>query len=220
MSSYFVKMTNHSGDGAKVLEVAMRNAGDWSSFWGNDRGEVSKAWANSRIDMFLSQGASTGARWPGYNALEKRYYVPVKSWLLGGGKMSQGSVLRYTRTPQSRGAATSPVKERLFPAMCVPGAPHYVYTVKGNIVELGTDLPYAWNHDQGIGGWTRKWKGKHARTVTILTPRRPLTRFGEPFIETLRNMLGMAASNMGGKVGVTDGQYAANFKLNGGKIGL
>jgi hypothetical protein len=32
--SVFIKMTNNANDGVKVLEVAIRNAGDWSAFWG------------------------------------------------------------------------------------------------------------------------------------------------------------------------------------------
>lgn len=217
---FFVRMTNSANDGVRVLEVAMRNAGDWTPFWGNDRGVVSQAWAESRIDMFLSQGASTGQRWPNYNPLEKKYYVPVKKWVLGVQNMDKGSVLRYTKSPQSRSAGTGAVREKLFPAMCVPGAAHYIYTVKGNTVEMGTDLSYAWNHDQGIGGWTRTYGKKKKKKVTILTPKRPLTRFGNPFIKTLRELLGRAASNMQGKVGITDAEYAANFKLNGGRIGL
>lgn len=213
--SVFIKMTNNANDGVKMLEVAIRNAGDWSAFWGgkNDADGVSNDWANSRIDMFLSQGASTGPRWASYNALEKKYYVPVKRAVLGGA-MSQGSVLRWTLTPQSRSAG----RERLFPSMCVQTNANYIYAVQGNTVTLGTGLSYASNHDTGTGGWTRKF-GK-TKSVTVLTPKRPLTRFGDPFIAKLRDRLGKTAAAMGGKVGIVDAQYAANFKLNGGRIGL
>jgi len=226
MSSVFVRMTNSANDGVRVLEVAIRNAGDWSAFWGNknDSEGVANDWANSRIEMFLSQGVSTGGKWPGYNQQERRYYVPVKKAILGVPHMQKGSVLRYTTTPQSTTAGHGPgnVKERLFPAMCDQQNGFFVYELNGdkNVVTMGTSLPYAWNHDQGLGTWTRRWKGKKAKTVVIPTPKRPLTRFGDPFINALRDRLGKAASNMGGKVGITDAQYAANFKLNGGKIGL
>ena len=72
--SVFIKMTNNAHDGVKMLEVAIRNAGDWSPFWGQktDADGVSNDWAESRIDMFLSQGASTGPRWANYNAMEKK----------------------------------------------------------------------------------------------------------------------------------------------------
>jgi hypothetical protein len=102
--------------------------------------------------------------------------------------------------------------------MCVPGFAGYIYTVQGNTVTMGTGLSYASNHDQGTGSWTRKF-GKTKR-VTIPTPKRPLTRFGDPFIAKLRDRLGKTAAAMGGKVGIVDAQYAANFKLNGGRIGL
>ena len=215
--SVFIKMTNNAHDGVKMLEVAIRNAGDWSAFWGQktDADGVSNDWAESRIDMFLSQGASTGPRWVNYNAMEKKYYVPVKRAVLGG-PMSQGSVLRWTLSPQSRSAG----RERLFPSMCVQTNGNYVYTVQGNVVTLGTSLSYASNHDNGTGGWTRTWGKKKKKSVTVLTPKRPLTRFGDPFIAKLRDRLGKTASAMGGKVGIVDAQYAANFKLNGGRIGL
>ena len=225
MSVWRIQMMNNAGEGVRMLEVAMRNAGDWSTFWGQktDADGVSNDWAESRIDMFLTQGASTGRRWADYNKLERKYYVPVKTWVLGGVKMTNGSVLRYTTTPQSRSpGGGGKVKERLFPAMTVKSDANYVYSVdkSSNRVEMGTSLSYAWNHDQGIGGYTRKWGKKNKTTVTVLTPRRPLTLFGDPFIEKLRNRLGVAASNIGGKVGITDATYAANFKLNGGRIGL
>jgi hypothetical protein len=224
--SVFLRMTNSANDGVRVLEVAIRNAGDWSAFWGKpkDTDGVANDWAESRITMFLTQGHSTGARWEGYNQLEKKYYVPVKKWVLGVPTMQKGAVLRYTTTPQSRTAGSGPgkVKERLFPAMCDQSSPYFVYELNQakNVVTMGTSLSYAWNHDQGIGGWTRTYGKKKKKSVTVLTPKRPLTMFGEPFIRKLRERLGKAASNMGGKVGITDAQYAANFKLNGGKIGL
>ena len=111
-------------------------------------------------------------------------------------------------------------RERLFPSMCVKSNGNYVYTVQGNVVTLGTNLSYASNHNDGTGGWTRKFGKNKTKSVTVLTPKRPLTRFGDPFIAKLRDRLGKTASAMGGKVGITDAQYAANFKLNGGRIGL
>lgn len=228
--SVFIKMTHSTGQGVKVIEVAIRNAGNWDTFWGkkDDPQGVANDWAESRIDMFLSQGASTGTRWPDYNKMERKYYVPVKRYVLGNqkqpkvAKMPKGSVLRYTNAPQSRTPSTSPVKEKLFPAMTVQSDPYFVYDHKPGttLVEVGTSLPYAWNHDQGIGGWTRTWGKKKKKSVTVLTPARALTRFGNKFISDLRNRLGQAASNMGGKVGITDAEYAAKFKINGGKIGL
>jgi len=225
MSTWRIVMMNNAGEGARVLETAIRNAGDWSSFWGGktDPDGVSNDWAESRIDMFLSQGVTTGRRWADYNKLEKRYYVPVKTWVLGGVKMTKGSVLRYTTTPQSRApGGGGKAKERLFPSMTVKSDANYVYEVdrQKHTVTMGSSLSYAWNQDQGIGGWTRTWGKKNKKSVTVLTPRRPLTLFGDPFITKLRNRLGLAAANMGGKVGITDAQYAANFRLNGGRIGL
>ena len=214
MGSVLVRMTDTTGKGVVMLELAARNAADWSSFWGNKNSPLSQAWAKSRREMFLTQGASTGAQWPGYTSMERKYWAPVKRAVLGVSRLNKGSILRWTTSPSSSGAAAY---ERLYPSMGYTSHPEYVYNVKGNGVEMGTRVPYAENHDKGIGAYRRRFKTK---TVTVPTPRRPLTRFGEGFIEDVRYALGQVVGAMDGQVGVTDAELAERFKLNGGRIGL
>ena len=214
MGSVLIRMNDNTERGVVMLELAARNAGDWSAFWGDKNSPLSQAWALSRREMFLTQGASTGATWPGYTSMERKYWAPVKRAVLGVSRLNKGSILRWTTSPSSSGAAAY---ERLYPSMGYPSHPEYVYSVRGNGVEMGTAVPYARNHDKGIGAYKRRFKTK---TVTVPTPRRPLTRFGDGFIDDLRFALGQVVGAMDGQVGITDGELAERFKLNGGRIGL
>ena len=223
MGSILIRMQDNSGDGVVMLELAARNAGDWSPFWGDKNSPLSMAWARSRREMFMTQGSSTGSTWPGYTAQERKYYVPVKLAVLfrgvsagGSGfhRLDKGSILRWTTSPSSSGAAAY---ERLYPSMGYPSHPEYVYTVTDNSVEMGTRVPYARNHDLGLGAYKRRFKSK---TVSVPTPRRPLVRFGDPFIEDVRRALGQVVGAMDGKVGITDQELADRYRLNGGRIGL
>ncbi len=214
MGSVLVRMSDSTGKGVVMLELAARNAADWSSFWGDKNSPLSEAWARSRREMFLTQGASTGAQWPDYTKLERNYWAPVKRAVLGVPTLGKGAILRWSASPQNSGAAPM---ERLYPSMGYPSHPEYVYNVKGNGVEMGTRVPYAGNHDRGVGAYRRRFKTK---TVLVPTPRRPLTRFGEGFIEDVRFALGQVVGAMDGQVGITDAELAERFRLNGGRIGL
>lgn len=214
MGSVLIRMNDNTERGVVMLELAARNAGDWSSFWGDKNSELSRAWALSRREMFLTQGASTGATWPAYTALERKYWAPVKRAVLGVKTLDKGSILRWTTSPSSSGAAAY---ERLYPSMGYPSHPEYVYNVRGNGVEMGTRVPYARNHDKGLGSYKRRFKTK---TVSVPTPCRPLTRFGDGFISDVRRALGQVVGAMDGQVGITDAELAERYKLNGGRIGL
>ena len=75
MSSFKITMKDNSHEGVYQLEAAIRNVGEWKDFWGQPDGEMSQAWANSRMLMFATQGASTGPKWPGYTKLETKYWA-------------------------------------------------------------------------------------------------------------------------------------------------
>lgn len=222
MGSVFVRMDDQTERGVVMLELAARNAGDWSEFWGDRNSPLSLAWAESRRDMFVSEGGSTGVRWPPYSAKERKYYVPVKLAVLFRGqksasgfhRLNPGSILRWTTSPSNTAAAPY---ERLYPSMCYPTHPEYVYNRVGNGVEMGTRVPYARNHNLGVGAYRRHFKTK---SVFVPTPKRPLVRFGDPFIETVRRALGQVVGAMDGQVGITDAELAERYRLNGGRIGL
>jgi hypothetical protein len=216
MGSVFLKLTNNAQDGVDALELAIRNAGDWSAFWGNRNSPLSQLWARSRVEMFATQGSSTGSQWPPYTYLEKKYWLPIKRWALHTGRIEPRHILRWSRSP-SRTAGSG---ERLYPSFAMVNHAEYVWEVSGNTVRMGSAVPYAANHNSGTGAYERRTSRNQKGRIVVPTPKRPLVNFGSPFIADLRYALGVQAAAMGGKVGITDAELARRFKLNGGKIGL
>ena len=214
MSSFKITMKDNSHEGIYQLEAAIRNVGEWKNFWGKPDGDMSKAWAESRRVMFATQGSSTGPKWPGYTRQEQRYWLPIKRWSLGVKRIDPGGILRWNAKPQSTAKGTHEV---LWPSMCVPGATGYVWSVQGNHVECGTSIPYAQNHDQGNGSYTRKTSRKKSGVVTVPTPKRPLVRFGDKFIDDVREHMKRLPMNMAGaKVGITGAELSARFLMSVG----
>ena len=258
MQTFKITMKDNTHKGIYQLEGAIRNCQEWVDFWGKRDGQMSQAWANSRIVMFATQGKSTGPQWPSYTAEEKRYYVPMKTHVLKVRKIEKGGILRWTSQPMSTAAQG---KERLWPGMCVTNDPQYVWDVTGNRVQCGTSVPYARNHDQGIGAWKMKVSAKSVArakakaqkataalnaakgaaaidrataradraiarlqakkadlkrgTISVPTPKRPLVRFGDGFIDAVRDQMKRLAmmQAQGAKVGITSDEFAARYKM-------
>jgi len=202
VSSFSLVLYDETGKAEGALEAAIRNAKDWKKFWAGKGGPISLLWAETRKQMFATEGQSTGADWPKYTRQEQRYWLPIKRWSLGVKRIEQGGILRWTPTPRS---STPAAHERLYPSMTVTNHPHYVYDVSGTQVQLGTSLPYARNHNLGVGAYTRKTSRKKSGTVTIPTPKRPLVRFGKPFAYGVQQELNRTAllQSAGKKVGIT-----------------
>jgi hypothetical protein len=202
VSSFSLILYDETGKATGALEAAIRNAKDWKAFWAGKGGPISLLWADSRKTMFATEGQSTGADWPKYTRQEQRYWLPIKRWSLGVKRIEQGGILRWTPTPRS---STPAAHERLYPSMTITNHPNYVYNVSGTSVQLGTSLPYARNHNLGIGAYTRKTSRKKSGTVTVPTPKRPLVRFGRPFADGVQKELNRTAmmQSAGKKVGIT-----------------
>jgi len=213
MSSLKIEVFDNTGALIQGIEVAIRGVSNWQAFWQDKNGVVSNAWAESRRVMFLTEGRSTGANWPRYTKLERKYYVPVKKWVLGFPQKSQRKValLRYTSTPSN----TSPNgMERLYPSMVSTGNKYYVYRVNNDTATMGTSLPYAANHNNGTGSWTRRWGKKKRKTVTVPTPQRKLVMLSKTFSNDVRNAMIRTPLVKGGKVGLTSGDVLTRFGMN------
>jgi hypothetical protein len=215
MSSFKITMKDNSHEGVYQLEAAIRNAKDWTKFWQDKNGTLSTAWAESRRVMFATQGSSTGPKWPGYTRQEQRYWLPIKRWSLGVKTIQPGGLLRWSARPQS---STKSGKEVLWPSFCLVNDANYVYNVTGNKVELGSNVAYAENHDKGVGAYTRRTSRKKSKTVTIPTPKRPLVRFGDPFIDAVRDAMKSLAMMQasGAKVGITSNEFAVRYLMSVG----
>ena len=210
LSSFKITMTDETGKAVATLEACLRGAGDWSPFWAGKDGPIAEAWANSRRAMFLTQGRSTGTPWPDYSKQERKYYVPVKKWVLGATKVTKQHLLRWDK---SAGAEPGG-QERLFPSMALTTHKEFIYRVSGNVATMGTSVPYARNHNLGQGAYNRKWKTKRGvKVIQVPTPKRPLLAFGRPFMLAVRNELQRIAIKQGGKVGVTSQELRERAKL-------
>lgn len=216
MGSMFITLKDHTADGVDALELAIRNAGDWRKFWGNRNSPMSRVWAKSRQQMFATQGASTGTPWPRYTYAEKKYWLPIKRWALGTKRIEARHILRWEKSPTKSAGAN----ERLYPSLAMVNHAEYVWEVNGNRVTMGSNVPYASNHNNGEGAYVRKTRRNQKGVASVPTPKRPLVTFGEPFIADLRYALGVQAAAMSGKVGILDAEFARRFEMNGGRIGL
>lgn len=156
-------------DAVESLELAIRNAGDWSKFWGKKNSPLSKMWAKSRQEMFATQGRSTGTPWPAYTPAEKMYWLPIKRWALGTKRIEPRHILRWDKSPSTKAG----VHERLYPSLAMVNHPEYIWSVTGNSVEMGTAVPYASNHNDGTGSYTRKFS--HASAARAVNHAQALT---------------------------------------------
>jgi hypothetical protein len=200
VSSFKITMTDETGKAVATLEACLRGAGDWSPFWAGKDGPIAEAWAASRRAMFLSQGRSTGTPWPDYTKQERKYYVPVKKWVLGATKVTKQHLLRWDK---SAGAEPGG-QERLFPSMALTTHKEFIYRVDGNVATMGTSVPYSRKNNLGLGAYNRRWRTKKGvKVIAVPTPKRPLLEFGRPFINAVRDELKAIAIKSGGKVGIT-----------------
>ena len=83
---------------------------------------------------FATQGGRAGAKWDGYD--DEPVYRVIKR-LFGGG---EGRMLRWRAG-----------RERLYPSLISPSHPDHIFEAKRHSVEIGTAVPYARNHQFGIG---------------------------------------------------------------------
>lgn len=91
-------------------------------------------------EIFATEGASEGIRWPNYDATEFMYR-DVKNRILGN-----LSLLRWTET----GGPKAGKNERLYPSYIHPKNSEHVWSVTpGRQIEVGSEVPYAWKHQRG-----------------------------------------------------------------------
>lgn len=107
-------------------------------------------------ENFETQGRTAGGQWEGYTGDEKPYGI-IKRILIGDQNGSR--LLRWT-----------PGSERLFPSVVSQGHPEHIEEVRGSTIRFGTSVPYAANHQHGIGRgplWAGRPSIKERRFLTI-----------------------------------------------------
>lgn len=141
-----------------------------------------KLMALNEEKLFLSEGASVGAKWRGYTSAERRWYIPYKRKMLG----VELPMLRWSRSNSKAVGG----KERLYPSMVMkPGSKGREYIAKASKFgfEYGSRVPWAKNHQRGTGNY----KGKYQ------IPKRTILKMSD---ETMRWVVKtIQAQIMGGK---------------------
>jgi len=210
-----VTLTDNYGKAIEAIEFAVGRLQNMDPIFGEKGGEMCAAWAESRLSMYKSAGATTGSPWPRHTTQERRYYLPVKRAALRRRALPSNNLLRFSPSP----SWSARPGERLFPGLTDPAHKDFVYRRPDpQTLVVGTLTPWAADIDAGRGEWrpgtyrgrTKDGKSKRVRerisTVSrvVRAPARHLIRFGAPFTEWFRNHCVRVAIQLGGaKVGLS-----------------
>lgn len=163
MAGVSLTVTDDLGRIVSRLETAIEHVEDFRPMWRR----IQPAWEARGREMFRTQGRSTGTPWPSYDqTIERAFYLPWKSGVTGRSPES----LMPLRWPGNR--------EVLAPSLMSTRDPYAVYRYGRTRLVAGTDVPYAGNHDRGVGRAPERMGG-HA------IPRRPLLGFGRTFVRAV-----------------------------------
>lgn len=167
-----ITVRDNLGELRGAMVVASKIWGDWSPFFS----AWSDAWRESRREMFETAGRSTGTPWPMYSrATDEQQYAAVKSKILGH-RMEEKDLLRWLGG-----------QERLMPSMVDKTHELNVDEHASDHVTVGTAVPYAVNHDRGIGKGP-EWAGKKP------IPMRALLDFGMSLERSTADMVSRFAA--------------------------
>lgn len=223
--NFTVKLTDEYGKTLEAIEGVVQRIDDLDAVFGQRGGEMCRAWAQSRLEMYQTKGGSTGAPWPGYTQQEQRYYLPMKRAALGRFRLPNNTLLRF-----SKSASWSPEKgERLYPGLTEWTHSEFLYQRPGpSTVLMGTKVPWAYDVDRGTGEWvsgtyrgrTRGGRSRRARHRHVVkAPARKLMRLGEPFIEVFRKLLQKAMLESGGRAGLSTSEVFDRINPKGRRGG-
>jgi hypothetical protein len=204
-----LRFENSLGDTVEAIESAITRCDDFTPLWHT----LQKPWVESRVQMFLTQGASNDTPWAPRSYSERRYYMPRKRAALKQKPLAARGLNRFTRTPSSRVAGE---KERLFPGMTDPSHRDFVWDPQHASLTMGVRTPWATALD--VGGTSVFDSRRHGREVSVVHPARPLIRFGPVFVEDVRGgIAALAVSANAGPVGPRGGRGPVRA---GGRVGL
>ncbi len=163
------------------VDIAISTVEDFRPVWRDFKGP----WHQSRLRMARTQGVSTGARWPSYmQTAERRQYRHIKAKITGV-KAARLKPLHWENG-----------KERLLPSLYNNRHPDNVWREMPRNVTIGTRVPYARNHDKGIGA-SPNWRNLRRYRI----PKRPLLRIGLRALSDLNESVSRHAGRVAGGLG-------------------
>lgn len=151
-----LRVTDNSGALQRAIVVASDTLADWGPFFG----AWAELWRDSRERMFETSGRSTDTPWPMYSrSTGEAQYAAIKASIFGR-RMTQSDVLTWLIGP-----------ERLRPSLTQPTHEFTIHEETPESLTVGTSVPYAAHHDQGVGNAPAHLGGHPI-------PKRPLLNFG------------------------------------------
>lgn len=182
------------GEVRQRIEFGIEELDDYSEMWPL----VKQDYHDTRREAFATQGASLGTPWPGYQ-LSERQYVAIKGSVTG---------VRITDAHQLRWPGG---QERLFPSYT--GGAEGVYRAAALSLALGSSVPYAFNHEYGIGT-APQHLGGHAIPI-----RQVGAVLGRPMEERLGARLGDLAAKVGRKIDIKSADVSMMLgRMSGGGL--
>ena len=163
MAGFNITITDNLGNVIERIESAITQCSDFTPLWSALR----KPWEDSRRDMYLSQGRSTGTPWLGYEDTDEAdWYVwwkaAVTDQVIESPSDLNDLLLRWTQN------------ERLYPSLTNTRSRFAIWREEPLALSMGTRAPGAANNNDGKGRAPRRMGGHDI-------PRRALLSFGRIF---------------------------------------
>lgn len=180
---------NSAGEVVQRLVLSADNLARWDTFFE----QLHPVWLRSRVRQFETAGAELGTPWAMYSrATGEHRYAAAKASIFGR-RLTQQDLLRWL---------TGDGQERLYPSITDPNHPEHVAVIGRDSASFGTRVPYAGNHNDGIGRGP-EWAGDYP------IPARPFMGFGDlqssfnvEMAELLQSWIASGLSEYQGRAGL------------------
>lgn len=191
MSGLSIEITDDLGNVIERIESAITMCTDFRPLWGMLR----EPWEDSRRDMYLSQGRTTGSPWLGYEETdEAEWYVwwkaAITDQVIRDPSDLNDLLLRWTQN------------ERLYPSLVNTRSRFAIWSEEPLALTMGTRAPGAKQNNSGTGRAPRRMGGHDI-------PRRVLLSFGRAFTREVgarqSDFAGMISRSLGDQSRVRSG---------------
>lgn len=173
------------------VDLAISTVSDFRPVWRAFR----RPWYATRKEMAETLGRSTGTPWRTYRqTAEKRQYQYIKAKIVG----RRASTLKPLHWEGAKG--------RLLPSLYEDRHPDAVWRERPQDLTIGTRVPYATNHNRGVG-YSPMWRNLRRYRI----PKRPLFGFGRRALHAINN----ATSEHAGRAASVFGRTEVGFSSSG-----
>lgn len=190
MGRALITVRDSTGQIVTAVDLAIEKCSDFTQLWRDFRGP----WYATRRQMVRTLGRSTGTPWPSYDQTpERRQYKWIKAKITG----ADPDKLKPLHWENAKG--------RLLPSLTEYRHPFGLWRPRKTSLFIGTRVPYAKNHNEGVG-YSPRWPGLQRYSI----PKRPLFGFGRDARSALADAVGQHAARVAAEVGRTRVGYTSD----------